>query len=178
MTSPVFESIGLGKLDPFFLFLILFIFIIALLVMVIIQMNHLNHLQSRYARFMSGRNAGSLENELMQIFKDISILKEHDLHFRTDIKEMKRNLLECYQKVGIVKYDAFREMGGQLSFSVALLDKRDNGFILNSVHSATGCYVYTKEIQNGMSYIDLGEEEREALERAMGISAGDQIDNA
>ena len=178
MTSPIFESMGLEKLDPFFLFLILFILVIALLVFAIIQMRELNFLKRKYARFMSGRNAGSLENELIQIFKDISMLKEHDLRFRTDIKEIKRNLLVCYQKVGIVKYDAFREMGGQLSFSVAMLDKENNGFILNSVHSATGCYVYTKEIQNGMSYIDLGDEEKEALDRAMGISAGERADNA
>ena len=60
-------------------------------------------------------------------------------------------------------------MGGQLSFSLALLDENDNGFILNSVHGAESCYSYTKVIKNGMCDISLGDEEREALNIAMDI---------
>ena len=58
-------------------------------------------------------------------------------------------------------------MGGKLSFSLALLDENNNGFVLNSVHSADGCYSYTKEITNGECAISLGEEEKQALEMAM-----------
>lgn len=60
-------------------------------------------------------------------------------------------------------------MGGKLSYSLALLDENNNGFILNSVHSTEGCYSYTKEIRNGQSSISLGEEEKQALDIAMGI---------
>ena len=60
-------------------------------------------------------------------------------------------------------------MGGQLSFSLALLDENDNGFILNSVHSTEGCYSYTKEVKNGQCSISLGEEEKQALDMAMGV---------
>ena len=75
---------------------------------------------------------------------------------------------KTFQKLGIVKYDAFKQMGGQLSFSLALLDENDNGFILNSVHSSEGCYSYTKEVRNGTCSISLGEEEQQALDMAMG----------
>ncbi len=167
MNSEILNNMGLGDIDAFYIFIILFSLIIILLVMVIILMVSFFGLKKRFQRFMTGRNAQSLEEGIAGIFRDISMLKEHDLRFKSDIKEIKTNLLDCYQKVGVVKYDAFREMGGQLSFSIALLDKQDNGFILNSVHSANGCYTYTKEIQNGLSYIDLAEEEREALSRAM-----------
>lgn len=74
----------------------------------------------------------------------------------------------AYQKMGLVKYDAFNQMGGQLSFSLALLDENNNGFIINSVHSSEGCYSYTKEIKLGQCVIDLGAEEAEALAMAMG----------
>ncbi len=70
--------------------------------------------------------------------------------------------------MGLIKYDAFHQMGGQLSFSLALLDEYNNGFIINSVHSTDGCYSYTKEIKNGESLITLGKEEAEALAIAMG----------
>ena len=72
-----------------------------------------------------------------------------------------------FQKIGLVKYDAFQQMGGQLSFSIALLDQRNNGFILNSVHSTDGCYSYTKEIKNGECALSLGKEEEEALQIAL-----------
>ena len=55
----------------------------------------------------------------------------------------------AYQKMGLVKYDAFRQMGGQLSFSLALLNENNDGFIINSVHSTDGCYSYTKEVIAG-----------------------------
>ena len=58
-------------------------------------------------------------------------------------------------------------MGGQLSFSLALLDENDNGFVLNSVHGVEGCYTYTKEIKNGLCEISLGDEEKQALDIAM-----------
>ena len=74
-----------------------------------------------------------------------------------------------FQKVGIIKYDAFNQMGGKLSFSLALLNENDDGFILNSVHSSDGCYSYTKIIKNGKCDINLGEEEKQALDMAMGI---------
>ena len=70
--------------------------------------------------------------------------------------------------MGLIKYDAFQQMGGQLSFSLALLDENNTGFIINSVHSTEGCYSYTKEIRNGTSAIDLSAEEAEALAMAMG----------
>ena len=63
---------------------------------------------------------------------------------------------------------AWKMMGGQLSFSLALLDENNDGFIINSVHSSEGCYSYTKEIKNGTSSISLGEEEQQALDIAMG----------
>lgn len=73
----------------------------------------------------------------------------------------------AFQKVGIVKYDAFKTMGGLLSFSLALLNNHNDGFIINSVHSSDGCYSYTKEIKNGQCDISLGEEEEKALENAL-----------
>lgn len=170
MNTEILSESALGNVDAFYIYISLFSLVLILLVVTVILTISVISMKKRINRFMSGRNAASLEEEIGGVFRDISMLKEHDLRFRSDIKEIKANLLECYQKVGVVKYDAFREMGGQLSFSIALLDKQDNGFILNSVHSANGCYTYTKEIQNGVSYIDLAEEEREALSRAMRVS--------
>ena len=70
--------------------------------------------------------------------------------------------------MGLVKYDAFNEMGGKLSFSLAMLDVKNNGFIINAMHTREGCYTYIKEIIDGNSVIVLSGEEQEALNNAMG----------
>ena len=78
-----------------------------------------------------------------------------------------KRLETTYQKMGLVKYDAFHQMGGKLSFSLALLNENNDGFIINSVHSTEGCYSYTKEIEAGICSITLGKEESEALAQAI-----------
>ena len=72
-----------------------------------------------------------------------------------------------FQKLGIVKYNAFKEMGGNLSFALCMLDSENTGFILNTMHGREGSYTYIKEIIKGEAYATLGEEEKEALEKAM-----------
>ena len=88
---------------------------------------------------------------------------------KTQIRNILKKLEFCYQKAGLVKYDAYNQMGGNLSFCLCMLNERNSGFILNSVHSSDGCYTYTKEIKNGECEIALGEEERKALNMAIGF---------
>lgn len=164
MESSLLEEIGL---DPAVYIIILFFLLLMLAVLYIVQQSRYNKLERRFRAFMTGQDGASLEEETAMLFSDVRKLKEHDLIHRNDIKEIKRILLTCFQKVGIVKYDAFREMGGQLSFSIAMLDQMDNGFVMNSVHSASSSYVYTKEIENGECAIELSGEEKEALKIAI-----------
>ena len=83
-----------------------------------------------------------------------------------NIKKLFSNMKFTFQKVGLIKYDAFHEMGGKLSFSLALLNETDDGFVMNAVHSREGCYTYIKEIIGGNSIITLADEEKEALKMA------------
>ena len=91
-------------------------------------------------------------------------IKEVDEHLAI----IDENLLKTYQKVGVVKYDAFKEVGGTLSFVLTLLTKENDGFIMNSMHSnKEGCYIYIKEVKSGEVFVTLSEEERQSLEQAM-----------
>ena len=70
--------------------------------------------------------------------------------------------------MGLEKYDAFNQMGGQLSFALCLLDENDNGYLINSVHSTDGLnYSYAKEINAGVADVELSEEEKAALDKAL-----------
>ncbi|MDF2885217.1 MAG: putative rane protein [Clostridiaceae bacterium] len=145
--------------------------ILLLFILLLITMVKYSKLNKKYKKFMSGANGENLESEVLKRFADIDLLKEETKRVKVDITKINENLLSTYQKVGIIKYDAFREMGGKLSFVLALLDKNNSGFILNSVHSSReGCYIYLKEIIKGESFLELSEDEKKALDQAKGSS--------
>lgn len=172
MNFKLMEEIGLGGLDITFVLIGILGFLLLLLVWLIVQTVKLSGLKKKYARFMSGKNARSLEKDIVGLYEDNKFIKMATDKNERDIKRLYDKLEGAYQKMGIVKYDAFNQMGGQLSFSLALLDEKDNGFILNSVHSTEGCYSYTKAVKKGVCDISLGEEEKKALDIAMGIEEG------
>ena len=169
MNYNLLEMIGLSGFDLTYLFIVSYALILILIIMVIVQAVKLSKLSKKYKKFMSGKNAKRKEKDIIGLYEDNRFIKASTEKNKSDIRFLYKKLASTFQKVGIVKYDAFNQMGGQLSFSLALLDENNSGFILNCVHSTEGCYSYTKEIRNGSCDISLGEEEREALDIAMDI---------
>ncbi len=147
---------------------IMAIIMVMLFVLLMVNMGKTNKLRKRYEAFMQGKDAESLEDTLVTRIQQIDQLVTSERRNREDIEKISDILLHTFQKVGMVKYDAFHEMGGKLSFSLALLDQKNDGFIINAMHSREGCYTYIKEILNGNSIIVLADEEREALNIALG----------
>lgn len=90
-----------------------------------------------------------------------------------DILFLKKNMEKMFNKYGVEKYDAFDDVGGKLSFALALLDKENTGLILNAVHSRDNCFLYLKEIVKGESYVMLSQEEVEALRKAVNFGLGE-----
>ena len=171
MNSTLLNKIGLGKLDWGFLvigFAVLAVVMLAALILLIVQITKVNGLKKRLDSFLVGKDGGNLEQDIVRLVEDNKSLKITADRNRKDIRTLYKKMETAYQKMGLVKYDAFHQMGGQLSFSLALLDENNNGFIINSVHSTEGCYSYPKEIKNGVCSISLGKEEAEALEMAIG----------
>ena len=170
MNNSFFSGIGLGNIDIGIVILVMAIVIVILLIICIANICSISKMKKTGKKFMQGKNAMSLEQEITGLFEDNKFIKTSIDKNKKDIRNLYKNFESAFQKVGIVKYDAFNQMGGKLSFSLALLDENNNGFILNSVHSTDGCYSYTKEIENGVCKISLGEEEEKALNIAMGIT--------
>lgn len=161
------DFFGLFEVDTLYVVLGLVGIICILFILVIVNMVKTSKIRKRYEKFMSGKNAESLEEMITNRFKEIDLLKASDKKNRIQIKNINEEMLTVYKKVGINKYDAFNEMGGKLSFALAMLDKSNNGYVINAMHSREGCYTYIKEIIKGESYITLGEEEKKALDQAM-----------
>lgn len=143
--------------------------VLILFILNIISLVKISKLKKKYKSFMEGNGAKSLEETIITRFRQVDDLKVNQELQNKDIQALKANILKTYQKFGLVKYDAFNEMGGQLSFSLAMLDKKNNGFLLNTVHNREGSYTYVKEIFDGKSEINLSEEEGEALNKAINV---------
>lgn len=146
----------------------MFLIMLVMLILLIVLMVDMSKMKKKLRIFTMGDDGRSLEEDIISIIEDNRYLKESNDDNLISIRNLNKRLESCYQKMGLVKYDAFHQMGGQLSFSLCLLDENDDGFIINSVHSAEGCYSYTKEIKGGQSALDLGDEEAEALDIAIG----------
>ena len=152
--------------DSDFVIIGLVLFVIILLILNIVNMNQIRKLKKRYKSFMSGKSAKSLEDTLIKRLDQVDNLIAANSANEENIKKLFGNMKFTFQKVGLVKYDALHEMGGKLSFSLALLNETNDGFIMNAVHSREGCYTYVKEIVGGNSIIALADEEQEALDMA------------
>lgn len=168
MTSELMTKIGLGGLDIAYVLIVLLLLLIVCIVLLFLVYKKQKDLQARYDKFMQGEKPVSLEKQFQTMASDVSKLKATEKLQEKDIDTLFEKHESALQKFGLVKYDAFKEMGGNLSFCLAVLDENDNGFILNSVHSTTGCYSYIKRIRKGACDLELGNEERVALDKAMG----------
>ena len=162
--SSIFDNLGI---DPGIIIIILLVLTIFLLVKSVSSSMRLNRLERKYKTFMKGSDAQSLEKIFVRKFAQIDKLYEAKEDHEHDILFIKKNLEKMFSKYGVEKYDAFDDVGGKLSFALALLDKDNTGLILNAVHSRDNCFLYLKEIVKGESYVMLSQEEVEALRKAV-----------
>lgn len=169
--SKILNQLGLTEFDMGYAVIatgVLLLLLVVVLILLIVQIVKTGRLKKRLDGFLVGKDGASLEQNIINLFEDNKFLKSSADSNKKDIRILYKKMESAYQKMGLVKYDAFNQMGGQLSFSLALLDENNSGFIINSVHSTEGCYSYTKEIKNGECKISLGQEEAEALAIAIG----------
>lgn len=145
------------------------IIVILLFILLIVSMVKIKNLKKKYNTFMSGEDGKSLEKKVLEQFSEVDQMKEHMFEIDKHLKKTDEFLLNTYNKMSVVKYNAFQEMGGNLSFVIAMLNEKNDGYIMNAMHSSReGCYTYVKTVKNGTSESLLSEEEKQALDSAIG----------
>ena len=163
MNSSLLDKIGI---DPAIILIILLVLVIVLFGLVFYLMANIKKRNKDIKRLLSGKTAGDMEEIIFDRFPEMDAVKNNSKRLTKEHKEIQETLAACISKIGLVKYDAFEGMGGSLSFAVAFLDSRNNGVVLNCMHSREGCFAYAKELIKGESYVALSDEEKEAIERA------------
>lgn len=162
--SDLFESLGLD-LGIVIIFLLLIVMFLSVCVFRIHMRQ--SRLEKRYKIFMKGQDGQSLEKQFIRQLNQIDKLMEIKDDHMQEINLLKEKFNRLYSKYGVEKYDAFDDVGGKLSFVLALLDYENTGIILNAIHSRDNCFLYLKEIVKGESYVMLSQEEVAALRKAV-----------
>lgn len=167
MSSPMLENLYQNTgVDAAYLMIGMGVLILVLLILLIVMLCKLKRLGRKLDRFTRGKDAESLEETILACLDKTEDVDKMNQMLRDDMVSIRKNQRMTYQKMGMIKYDAFREMSGNLSFALALLDQQENGFVLNSVYAREGGYAYCKEIIKGECKTLLSEEESAALEKA------------
>ncbi len=141
---------------------ILLLFVITNIIWII----KINKLKKQYTLLLNGRQGIDLEKLLIETGKDANDLRSKLILSDEKIKEIENKLAFAVQKVGFIRYNAFAEMGSDLSFSIALLDDFQNGFVITSIYGREQASVYGKPIKMGKSVYPLSVEEIQAIDRA------------
>ncbi|MBO8168728.1 MAG: DUF4446 family protein [Thermoanaerobacteraceae bacterium] len=147
---------------------VLFVVIVLMFIWLLFLYGKMRKLERRYNAFMkdvSGET--SLEERLADFQKETDALRDQLGDTRRRLMFVEENLPQCLQKVGIVRYNAFDDVGSDLSFAVALLDEKGNGVVFSSLYARDDNRIYAKPVTKGLSKYQLTEEEQAAINQAM-----------
>lgn len=145
------------------------IFVFLFAVFSIANSRRINTLRKKYNKFMELAGEGNIEKVLMDCVSYIQDLKEENREIRGKINEIERKMLKCIQKVAVLRYNAFENVGSDLSFAVAFLDANNDGLTLNGIYTREGSSVYAKPVTGGKSKHTLSAEEAMVLKDAMKV---------
>ena len=160
--------------------------ILALFIIIIFLLASIIKIKRRIYKFLPVEKNINVEQMIKNYNKDIlkvlekeeeifKIIQENKTELEKNIQEVKSNLIDtknqlksAIQKIGVVRYNPFDEVGGDFCFAVAFLDEENSGVVINSIYTRENCYNYLKHIKNGVS-VDkrLSDEEQQAIKLAI-----------
>ena len=157
------------KTDIFLL--IMLSIMVLLLIGFIIMLVRFSSLNRKYNNFMRKLgSSNSLEEDLQVYMSRVEKVEKQNAKTAKHVKNIEENLTKCIQKVGMVRYSAFKDTGSDLSFALALLDENDNGVVLNGIYSREMSNIYAKPVEKGQSTYTISEEEAQAIEKAIQVN--------
>lgn len=137
------------------------------LVLTIYAMVQFRHARRMYKTFMTGTESQNLESHLLEVVSRVKTLEDDRSAQAKTLRDLDRRLSYALQRVGMVRFNAFSDAGGELSYAVALLDSEGNGVVTSSIYGRAEARVYAKSVIRGKSSFNLSQEEESAIAQAM-----------
>lgn len=153
--------------NEYFSVIILAVNIIMIIIFItsIIMLNKSKKMYKELIKKFSKSN--NIEEMLQNYMEKVQIVDEQNKKIKLHCDNLDKEIGKCIKKVGIVRYSAFKDMGSDLSFALALLDEKNDGVVLNGIYSVENSNIYAKPIENGKSKYTISEEEKRAIDIAM-----------
>lgn len=160
------EIIDFLRTDNFLLMLSIMVGILTIGFISILYSNI--KLKNKYNKFMKKiGNGKNIEEDLENYMYRVERVERQNAEIISYCKNLDEEVAKCIQKVGMVRYSAFKDTGSDLSFAVAMLDENNDGVVFNGIYSREMSNIYAKPVKNGVSEYTLSEEEKEAIRRAI-----------
>ncbi len=140
---------------------------VILIISLIVVFKSLGSLERRYRKLVRGANNKNLEEIIHGYMDKVDSAVDTSEELKKMLVNYEKELKKCTQKVSVLRYKAFDDVGSDLSFSVALLDGDNNGVILTGIYGRNDSTTYAKPVDKGISRYDLSEEEERVLKEAM-----------
>jgi hypothetical protein len=147
--------------------LILIGIIFILVLMQILNKIEINRIEKRYKKLMKGTIGKNLEEMIFEYNNKVDKSLDTAKHIEEMYLDIDNRLRKCVQKISVIRYRAFDDVGSDLSYSIAILDDYNNGLVITGIYGRSESTSFTKPIENGISKYDLSEEEKFVLENAM-----------
>ncbi len=142
--------------------------IILLFILYISSVIKLSKLRKNYSKFMEKLGNGNNVDEMLRAYiYEVEKVANKNEEIVSYCKELDKHIAKCTQKIGMVRYNAYKDTGSDLSFTLALLNEHNDGVVLNGIYARDMSNIYAKPIENGKSKYTLSNEEKEALLKAM-----------
>ncbi|SCK04047.1 Uncharacterised protein [uncultured Clostridium sp.] len=138
-----------------------------LLITTIILLISVNKVEKKYRKMMRGMNNKNLEEVINSNLDNIDVALNNSKEALERCEKIAEDLKLCVNKVAIMRYKAFADVGSDLSFSIAILDSYNDGVIITGIYSRHDSTTYAKPIDKGISRYDLSEEELHVLNEAI-----------
>ena len=152
-----------------------FVLILLLFIFNISNRTKLKKLKAKYIKFMNGLSGVNIEHVLEDCLDKVNFVIDRNKEIEYQMNTIERNLYYCIQKVGIVRYNGFDNVGSDLSFSIAMLDNNDDGLVISSLYSRDSSSTYAKPVSNSKSRYALSAEEIKAIDIAKKNQSCNQI---
>lgn len=144
--------------------------VLIMIILYIINVIRLKKIKNSYKIFLdklgNGRN---IEEDIKQYVDKVENVEKENKELQLKYSNMENDIKKCIQRVGIVRYTAFQDVGSDLSFALALLDENNDGVVLNGIYSSDMSNIYAKPVENGKSTYTLSEQEKEAIDKAINV---------
>lgn len=156
------------KTDYFYIAII--ILLILLFIFYIINIIKLSKIKKEYKSFMKKiGNGENIQETLEKYIDELEIIKKENNELKNYCNKLDNKVAKCTQKIGLVRYSAFKDTGSDLSFALALLNEKNSGVVLNGIYSMEMSNIYSKPIDKGTSTYTLSEEEKQAINKAINL---------